>query len=300
MAEASSLYVNGQKLLMKDGEARAKGEAALEMAALLRSQSIDQFGGRSLAVQFANEILNFDDEWAWLQDRVKEGKFDGLMIGDYLDVTLTSGFQMRYRIGAIDPYYRVGDSANVMGHNIAMVPDETVPVTGSFATNGDHIMWNTTNTNQGTAAEKSPYLVSNLHKWEEDVFKALLPKIVRDRILPRRVLLEERYSAAGAQANPTGWAWKTVNIWSLSEIEVYGHPLWATNGYAMGSDSHFPLFAQWKDRIRDATGTRVNWWLRVPSASSSTNACIVNGYGIGHANAATNPWQRPLPCFLIG
>ena len=104
MADGSVFYVNGQRLLVKDAQARATGEAALEMASLVRAQSIDQFKGRSLAVQFATEILEFDNEWEWLKDRAARGDFDGLMIGDYLDVTPSSGVQMRYRIAAIDPY----------------------------------------------------------------------------------------------------------------------------------------------------------------------------------------------------
>ena len=298
MAEASSLYVNGQKLLMKDAEARAKAGTALEMATLLRAQSIDQFGGRSLAVQFASEILAFENEWEWLQSRAKEGNFDGLMIGDYLDLTTGAGVQMRYRIAAVDPYFQVGDTP--MGHHVAMVPDDTVPVTGSYAVNGDHIMWNTTNTNNGVSSETSPYINSNLHKWEEGVFLPSLPTIVRERILDRRLLLETRYSSAGAQTNANSWAWKTAKVWSLSEVEVYGHPVWATSGYQQASDCHFPLFAQWKDRIRDRNGSRVIWWLRVPASGSSTWVCFVAAYGNSSYYDATYTGLRPLPCFLIG
>lgn len=299
MAEASKLYVNGQALLLKDGEARSKADAALERVTLLRAQSIDQFKGRSLAVQFATEILEFDNEWEWLKDRASRGDFDGLMIGDYLDVTPSSGVQMRYRIAAIDPYYRVGDTP--MGHHVAMVPDETVPVTGSYAVNGDHIMWNTTNTNNGIASETSPYINSNLHKWEENVFLPSLPANVRNCILERRFLLETRYSASGAQSNTNSWAWKSAKVWSLSEVEVYGHPVWGMSGYQQASDCHFPLFAQWKDMIRDAgNGSRVSWWLRVPASGSAAWVCHATDYGNANATDATRTGLRPLPCFLIG
>ena len=299
MADGSVFYVNGQRLLVKDAQARATGEAALEMASLVRAQSIDQFKGRSLAVQFATEILEFDNEWEWLKDRAARGDFDGLMIGDYLDVTPSSGVQMRYRIAAIDPYYRVRDTP--MGHHVAMVPDETVPVTGSYAVNGDHIKWNDANTNNGIASETSPYINSNLHKWEEGVFLPSLPAIVRNCILERRFLLETRYSASGAQSNPNSWAWKSAKIWSPSEVEVYGHPVWGTNGYQQASDCHFPLFAQWKDRIRDAgNGSRVGWWLRVPAAGSSIWVCHVTSNGAATYADAAHTGIRPLPCFLIG
>lgn len=299
MANASKLKVNGQTLDLIDSVARANADAALETSALLRSQSIDTFGGRNLATQFAGEILSYENAWEWLQARTQAGDFSGLMIGDYLDLTLTTGTQMRYQIGAIDPYYGAGDSIN--GHHIAMIPTEAVSVSGSYATNGDHIMWNTTNTNQGTASEKHPYLVSNLHKWETEVFYPMLPLIVRERITKIRMLLGERYSASGGLTADTGWSWVELPaIWSPSEAEVYGCNIWGTKGYSDSFDSHFPLFAQLKDRIRYCGTDRSGWWLRTPSGLSATHACYVSEYGTANTNSATYTWVRPLPCFHIG
>lgn len=299
MPNATRLNVNGQTLLLADGEARAKADAALEVATLLRAQSIDTFGGRNLATQFSGEILNFENEWEWLQDRTQRGDFSGLMIGDYLDVTLTTGSQMRYRIGAIDPYYGACDSP--MGHHIAMIPDEAVSVSGSYAVNGDHLVWNTSGKNQGTASEKHPYLVSTLHKWETDVFYPMLPLIVRERIKTHRVLLEERYSTAGDQTKATGWSWADLGkIWSPSEVEVYGSTVWGTPGYSYGFECHFPIFAMTKDRIKYTGQERADWWLRAPSGSSATAACSAHATGTATTGSVTNTGLRPLPCFLIG
>ena len=80
---------------------------------------------------------------------------------------------MRYQIAAFDHYYNCADAA--MGHHIVMVPTSTPAVTGDYAINGSYIYWNTTNTNNGTADEKQPYLASNLHAWETGVFLPLMP-----------------------------------------------------------------------------------------------------------------------------
>lgn len=299
MADAKELVVNGQHMPVKDEIARTKADASLELSTYLRSRSIDQFGGRNLASQFAEEILEYENTWHWLQARTQSGNFAGLMIGDYIDIVLSSGHEMRYRIAAFDPYYKCADQAH--GHHVAMVPDEVVPVTGSLAVNGDHIHWNSNGKNQGTAANKFPYLVSTLHQWETDVFYPMLPINVRERIKKHRGLLEERYSTAGDQTKATGWNWTDIGyVWSLSEVEVYGSVVWGTIPYSYGFDCQFPLFSLTKDRIRYLGGSRATWWLRSPSGASAAHACIVNGSGDAGTNSVTGTYCYPLPCFLIG
>lgn len=299
MANAETFKVGGYALPVADGQARARADSALELASLLTAQSIGDDIGRNLAAIFATEILEYANEWEWLQARVQAANFTGLHIGDYLDLTRTDGEMMRYRIAAIDPYYRCCDTEQ--GHHIAMVPDETVRVTGAYATGDGNIMWNSTATNQGTAAEKHPYLASRLHQWEKEVFYYLLPEIVRERIMNKRSLEEERYNASSAITTATTFSWCDLGyIWSLNEVEVYGYPIWGTRGYSDALGSHFPLFAQCKDRIRDRNGSRVNWWLRVPYGASSSYVCVVTGAGYGYHSSAATAYIRPLPCFLIG
>lgn len=299
MSTAETFKVGGYALPVADGQARARADSALELASMLAAQSIGDDIGRNLAAIFASEILGYSNEWEWLQARTRAANFEGLHIGDYLDLTRTDGEMMRYRIAAIDPYYRCCDVEQ--GHHIAMVPDETVRVAGTYATGDGYIMWNSTATNQGTAAEKHPYLASRLHQWEKDVFYYLLPEIVRECLMNKRSLEEERYNASSAISTATTFSWCDLGyIWSLNEVEVYGYPIWGTRGYSDALGSHFPLFAQCKDRIRDVNGGRVYWWLRVPGGASSSTVCYVHGNGLGTAGSAASTAIRPLPCFLIG
>ena len=265
-----------------------------------RQHNINEYGGRSLAEVFANEIGS-QSIYTWLRNRARNGNFAGLRIGDYIDVPITAGANVpaqtvRYRIGAIDQYYRCGDTA--MGHHIVMVPRALVSVTGDKASNTSYLQWRAENDNNGTADEKHPYLVSKLHDWELNDFLPALPSDLQAAIMVQRVLLEERYSSSGKLTEASGWSWTDLGkIWSPSEMEVYGCPVWGSKGYSVGFDSQFPIFTDTASRIVDG---RVRWWLRSVMGGSSSNACNVNYSGNAYYNAPTSDLIRPLPCFLLG
>ena len=296
MADISRLGVGGTTYNIKDESARTTGENGMNAAEYARQIDTDTYAGQSLASLFATEIAKYANVWAWLRARVRAGNFAGLRIRDYIDVTLTNGNNVRYRIGAVDPYLYCDDRSK--GHHVVMVPSAPVAVTGDYAINGTYIYWNTANTNQGNAENAHPYLVSNLHKWETEVYYPMLPQIVRDCILNQRVLLETRYSAAGALTASPSWAWADLGpVWSPSEMEVYGCCVWGTPGYSVGFDCQFPIFAQTKDRVQ---GSRIAWWLRSVSGLSSSYVCVVHGGGNASYSSPTYTWVRPLPCFLVG
>ena len=296
MANATVFNVGGTNASIVDQTATEKATLALAEAEYNRQLLCGIYPGRNLASVFAGEIAKFDSAWHWLRSRVRSNNFAGLRTMDYLDFTRTNGNNVRSRIGAFDPYYNCGDTAK--GHHIAMVPDAPTVVTGDYAINGSYIYWNTTNTNQGTAEEKHPYLCCNLHKWEIEEYYPSLPQNVRDNILPQRVLLDERYSASGALADSNTWSWADLGpVWSLSEEEVYGHSVWGKPGYQTGFDCQFPIFKQTKDRVM---GGRVLWWLRSAVGGSSSGVCFVDSNGTAYCNSPASTWVRPRPCFLIG
>ncbi len=296
MATANTFNVAGTNATIIDQTARTEAGQASAASEYARQMDGDLYAGQSLAALFAGEIASHASPWHWLRARARSNNFTGIRIKDYIDLTLTNGNNMRYRVGAIDPYYNCGDTAK--GHHFAMVPDAPAVVTGDYAINGSYLYWNTTNTNQGTADEKHPYLCSNLHAWELNAFYPMLPQNVRDSILPHRVLLEERYSASGTLTDSNSWSWADLGaVWSLSEVEVYGQNVWSKPGYATGFDCQFPIFKQTKDRIM---GGRVSWWLRSAMGGSSSGVCYVNSHGYADYTSPTNTWVRPRPCFLVG
>ena len=300
MADLSSFSINGSSYNLKDTSARNTANAVATAEEYDRQHIINAYGGRALASVFASEIAS-TDIYTWLRNRARNGNFSGLRIGDYIDVPVSGGANVpaqtvRYRIGAIDQYYQCGD--NAMGHHIVMVPRAPVSVTGSKAVNTNCLQWRDTNDNNGTADEKHPYLCSKLHDWEINDFLPALPSTLQSAIMVQRVLLEERYSSSNKLTEASGWSWADLGkIWSPSEMEVYGCPVWGSKGYSVGFDSQFPIFSDTASRI---VGGRVPWWLRSVMGGSSSGACAVNSAGTASYSAPANDWMRPMPCFLLG
>mgnify|MGYP003371356998 CR=1 FL=1 len=300
MADLSKFSIGGTAYNLKDTSARNSANAVTTAEEYDRQHIINAYGGRSLASVFASEIGS-QSIYTWLRNRARNANFAGLRIGDYIDVPITAGANVpaqtvRYRIGAIDQYYQCGDTAK--GHHIVMVPRAPVSVTGSKAVNTSYLQWRDTNDNNGTADEKHPYLCSKLHDWEINDFLPALPSALQSAIMTQRVLLEERYSSSGKLTEASSWSWVDLGkIWSPSEMEVYGCPVWGSKGYSVGFDSQFPIFTDTASRI---AGPRVGWWLRSVMGGSSSYACCVSSNGYASSNAPANDWVRPLPCFLLG
>ena len=302
MAQAKILTVGGTPYEMIDETARANAQTALNNAEFNRLALVGKYDGQSIATILAGEIGG-GTVYDALHKRIAAANFAGLRVGDYLDVPLVSASavaaqqSVRFLLAHIDPYYCCGDQSK--GHHIAFVASAPVSVakTVTGVANDSYLTWNTTNTNQGTAETKNPYLGSNLKAWETS-FEACLPDGLTKYLLTQRVLLEERYSASGALTDSNNWSWQDIGkIWSLSEMEVYGCPVWGTPGYSVGFDCQFDLF---KDTAHRVNGTRCGWWLRSVMGGSSSHVCCVDDGGGADCSSATTTCLRPRPGFLFG
>ena len=302
MANAKTLVVGGQSLNVIDDTARSNAQTALNNAEYNRQGQIGKYGGQSIATILAGEIGS-GSVYDALHKRIAAGNFAGLRVGDYIDVPLVSASgvaarqSVRFLLAHFDPYYCCGDSSK--GHHIAFVASAPIAVakTVTGVANDSFLMWNTTNTNQGTADQKCPYLGSNLKAWET-AFEACLPEGLTKYLLTQRVLLEERYSASGALNDSNSWSWQDIGkVFSLSEMEVYGCPVWGTKGYSVGFDCQWDLF---RDTAHRVNGNRYNWWLRSVMGGSSSNVCYVGSGGNAYYASATYVWVRPRPGFLVG
>ena len=300
---AERFNVNGVSHEIIDSLARTNATTALNNAEYNRQGLIGKYPGQSLATLLAGEVSGSVTIYDALHKRVQAANFSGMRVGDYIDVPLVSASNVaaqqsvRFLLAHIDPYLYCGD--NSKGHHIAFVASAPVSVakTVTGVANDSFLMWNTTNTNQGTAETKNPYLGSNLKAWET-AFEACLPEGLTKYLLTQRVLLEERYSASGALTDSNNWSWQDIGkVWSLSEMEVYGCPVWGTKGYSVGFDCQFDLF---RDTAHRLNGTRCSWWLRSVMGGSSSGVCYVYGYGHAAYASATTAWVRPRPGFLVG
>ena len=302
MAQAKILTVGGTPYEMIDETARRNAQTALNNAEFNRLALVGKYGGQSIATILAGEIGS-GTVYDALHKRIAAANFAGLRVGDYLDVPLVSASgvagqqSVRFIIAHIDPYLWCDDRGK--GHHIAFVASAPIAVSSSYAgvANSSYLPWNATNTNQGTADVKNPYLCSQLKGWET-AFEACLPEGLTKYLLTQRVLLEERYSASGALTDSNNWSWQDIGkVWSLSEMEVYGCPVWGTPGWSVGFDCQFDIF---KDTAHRISGTRCTWWLRSVMGSSSSGVCYVYTLGNASCYSATGAWVRPRPGFLVG
>ena len=302
MANAKTLVVGGQPLNVIDDTARSNAQTALNNAEYNRQGQIGKYGGPNIATLLAGEIGS-GSVYDALHKRAANGNFAGLRVGDYIDVPLVSASaitgqqSVRFLLAHFDPYYQCGDSAK--GHHIAFIASAPVAVakTVTGVANDSYLMWNTTNTNQGTADQKCPYPNSNLKAWEK-MFEACMPEGLTKYLLTQRVLLEERYSASGALSDSNSWSWQDIGkVWSPSEMEVYGCPVWGTKGYSVGFDCQFDLF---RDTAHRVNGSRCGWWLRSVASGSASTVCYVTTSGSAYYYSATYVWVRPRPGFLVG
>ena len=241
------------------------------------------------------------DCYATLSARAKRMDSSGIRIGDYIDVTPTSGTvnrgnAMRYRVAGMGHDYQCGDTACPWA--FWMIPDSPIVMTGSeYADNTSYMKWRDTADNNGTADEKHPYLLSKLHDWEINEFLPALPTALKNVLVNHRILLEERYSANGALKDSTFWSWVDAGkVFSLNETEVYGCPVWGTKGWSVGEAAQIPLFRDSRYRIK----VRVYWLLRSVMAGSASGVCGVGANGDANAASAASTSIRPRPCFLIG
>jgi len=301
MADAKTLNVNGTNYSIIDQTARDSATLASTNAEYNRQGQIGKYDGQNIATILSGEIGS-GSVYDALHKRIAAANFAGLRVGDYLDVPLVSASavttqqSVRFLLAHIDPYLYCGD--NSKGHHIAFVASAPIAVAKTVigVANDSFLMWNTTNTNHGTADQKCPYPNSNLKAWET-AFEACLPESLTKYLLTQRVLLEERYSASGSLNDSNSWSWQNIGkVFSLSEMEVYGCPVWGTKGYSVGFDCQWDLF---RDTAHRVNGSRSLWWLRSVMGGSSSDVCYVGNNGAAGYNSATHDWVRPRPGFLL-
>lgn len=207
---------------------------------------------------------------AQFKAKVQSGDFSGLHLGDYFDITLTGGEIMRYVISGFNTYLNFGDTAYTKPH-VIMTPVDCMAATHNM---------NSSNTNTGG------YAASAMQSYLSNDVLAKFPSAWQSAMaeMPR------------LENNKGTWAWAKRKLFLLSETEVHGHPVWATDGYD-GGTRPIPLF-QFSARYRikglgfgsSAQGSRDYWWLASPSFANTTNFTYVGNSGFSNGNYASNAY----------
>ena len=272
------------------------------------------YEGVDLTQKFASEIANYSDEWAWIKARIQAGNFKGIYVNDYIPITCSNGYVLKAQIAGINTYTGYGDQQ--VGNHIDFICKELW--------DDPHAM-NKVNYNNGNANNPSPFLTSDLNYWLNSMSGNVpnstsdaavttevdytaggvlyyLPDKLKNQIVPKRIMLPNRYTEGQVLKNDNSWAWQsTGKLWIPSEVEVYGAPCWGNSGYGAGGFVQYPLFAYNMNRakLRCASKDRHNWWLLSTFAGNSTYfACITNNGNCNYGFATSIYIAAPV-CFRI-
>ena len=230
-------------------------------------------------------------------ERISNGTFEDLYIGDYFDVTINAeGSEVVRCILA-------GFNMCLYNNDISFTSNHAVIVTKNCLTT-THSM-NPTNTTVGGFAGSD--------MWETVIplYNTAFGSVFGRHLLSHITLLTKVMNAdlasnagAGLKGASSDWGAYDTKLSLLSEIQVYGSKVFSSSFYDIGSDNlQFPLFAlDPTARISGSGGTgNVNtlqwYWLR-NVASASRFASIDSGGASSYSDASGNLGVRPY--FLIG
>lgn len=239
------------------------------------------------------------DTWAELQAKVQSGDYSDLYIGDYKEITLTGGEKVVMELAGISNYKNHGDTA--IGNHLDFISRDCLAT---------YMPFNSTNTNNGTSAQKCPWMASALKESLNNASTGVyskLPSDLKSVIIQKRALLEERYSAAGAVSADTSWSCQDMGyLWIPTEVEVFGHHTCSEPGYGTGGcgvNLQYPIFRLMPSHIikgKGKDGSRAYWWEASAHRGNATNVCYVYYSGLAYACVASYAGGVCAPlCFRI-
>lgn len=285
------------------------------------------YTGVDLTAEFADEIANYSDEWAWLKARITTGDFSGINIGDYIEVTTgytiseSMPFVFKAQVAGINTYK--GYNGTVKNH-IDFISERLFPQSHRY----NEVNTNNGNNYDGSASNPThiyPWLASDLYLWlnslsgsiqgslteeiwsEENYTQSgvyfYLPDILKSVITPKVMNLPIRYNASSQLSDDNNFGMVNVgNLWLPDEIEVYGMPVQGGKTYATTSNAvQYPIFAGNMRRIKyagNSGGNAQTWWLSTASARDSQRWCYVSSNGPASGNTAIRTYYVPI-CFRV-
>lgn len=219
--------------------------------------------------------------FAALRTRADAGNFNGLRLGDYIDVSSmtidgsaisNSNQRLRFEIAGFDTYLNVGDTPTT-SHHILIISKNCV----------FQKAMNSTATNAGGYAE------SKLKAYLNDQVKTGLVNAIG--ITPKTVnrLLDTKDS----------WAWLAETVFIPTEVEVFGYQAWSNNK-GSGTSVQWSLFSEFpQKRIANWNGSRWWWWEASPYTNDSASFCSCGGSGGANYGSADNSGVGVRFAFLV-
>ena len=228
-------------------------------------------------------VANAAAAFAALRTRADAGNFNGLRLGDYIDVSSmtidgsaisNSNQRLRFEIAGFDTYLNVGD-APTTSHHILMISKNCVLQKAM----------NSTATNAGgyAASELCAYLNNQVKTGLVNAI-GITPKTVH-RLLDTK----------------GNWGWLAETVFIPSEVEVFGHQAWSNDkGYSSGTSVQWPLFSEFPQRrIASLNGSRWWWWEASPRTDDSAAFCRCHLLGNALYSSADNSGVGVRFAFLV-
>lgn len=244
--------------------------------------------------------LNKTESLAELANRIKRGDFTGINIGDWIEVTYRNpgtpyNNGSRAYVMGIDTYYGIGNPGSKVGHHVdfAMIDGH---ITGAM---------NSTDTNNGTAAEANPWRASKAFQ-DMNSGAIFIDFSLEPYIIEKIAQVNSRYSSSGLVNSQTGWKQNTFSslgkFWLPTEAEVFGNPIRGEGAKAIqggGWNVQYPLFRDSLKLFCEASSDDTATWLCTPMAANSTSWCAIKTNG--NLTTYTARTKNILPvCFRIG
>ena len=221
--------------------------------------------------------------FAALRTRADAGNFNGLRLGDNIDVSSmtidgsaisNSNQRLRFEIAGFDTYLNVGDTP-VTSHHIVMISKNCVLQKAM----------NSTATNAGgyAASELCAYLNNQVKTGLVNAI-GITPKTVH-RLLDTK----------------GNWEYLAETVFIPTEVEVFGHQAWSNNkGYSTGTSVQWPLFSEFPQRrIANWNGSHWPWWEASPRTDDSAGFCLCYYYGNADYGSADNSYYGVRFAFLV-
>ena len=222
--------------------------------------------------------------------------FEDLYVGDYFDIELpvlslsTAKQNVRCIIADFDYYRRKGDSETTF-HHVVIVPKN------SFANTAQ--MEETNITSNGYYGSKM--VTDTLPVYQtalENIFGSHM-KTFKDILTTSGATSGASMAGAGLTGYANNWAWQSIKMRLMNEVQVYGCTIMSSSFYDVGAaNTQLALFRMKPDYIVAMNGgvgetSRSGWWLS--AVASSTYFATVTDYGVAvNFGASAAFGVRPL------
>ena len=225
-----------------------------------------------------------------MSDKILDGSFNDIYIGDYITKAITVGgttYNVKWEVAHLDYFLHSGDT-ECTNHHALMFPSGVVQT---------NVPMNATNTTVGG------YTGSKMWTDTIPLYDAAIKAAFGDtHVLSHRELLSNSIDANAASAAGGGmtgsannWEWKDVISNIPSEPMIYGGAVWGSGAYDVGNKERQLAIFKFKKYCAD----RKWFWLQAVVSSSYFALATNYGYAYYYFASISTAYGGIRPYFLL-